>query len=161
MLAKPIKLHPEIKIQFLGAAETVTGSKYLLQCNNKKILIDCGLFQGLKELRLLNWQPLPVNASEINLVLLTHAHLDHCGYLPRLVKNGFKGEVWGTKPTLEIAKIILEDSARIGEEDARKANKGGYTKHKPAVPLYDTSDVEKTVPLFHYKNPAEWIKIDE
>ncbi|HSH67013.1 MAG TPA: MBL fold metallo-hydrolase [Bacteroidia bacterium] len=151
----------KIKIQFLGAVETVTGSKYLIQANDKNILVDCGMFQGLKKLRLLNWEPLPFNVSTIDIVLLTHGHLDHTGYLPRLVKAGFAGPIWGTAPTLEIAKIILEDSAKIQEEDAARANAKGYSKHKPAQPLYDLKDVEKTLPHFNPQPLDKWIKISE
>lgn len=148
-----------IKIQFLGAVETVTGSKYLIQTNDKNILVDCGMFQGLKKLRLLNWEPLPFNVAKIDMVLLTHGHLDHVGYLPRLVGEGFSGEIWGTEPTLDIAKVILEDSARIQEEDAERANAEGFSKHKPAKPLYDTKDVKKTLPLFRPKPLDKWIEI--
>ena len=102
-----------INIQFLGAAGTVTGSKYLISAEGKNILVDCGLFQGLKQLRLMNWDNLPINSSEIDVVILTHGHLDHCGYLPRLVKSGFNKKILATEPTLEITKVILEDSARI------------------------------------------------
>ena len=137
-----------MKMHFLGAAGTVTGSKYLIETEGKNILVDCGLFQGLKELRLLNWESLPFNVAKIDIVLLTHGHLDHVGYLPRLVREGFSGEIWGTEPTLAIAKIILEDSARIQEEDAERANAEEFSKHKPAKPLYDTEDVKKTLPLF-------------
>ncbi|MFY9308266.1 MAG: MBL fold metallo-hydrolase [Bacteroidia bacterium] len=151
----------KIKIQFLGAVETVTGSKYLIQANDKNILVDCGMFQGLKKLRLLNWEPLPFNVSTIDIVLLTHGHLDHTGYLPRLVKSGFAGPIWGTVPTLEIAKIILEDSAKIQEEDAARANAKGYSKHKPAQPLYDLKDVEKTLPHFNPQPLDKWIEISE
>lgn len=150
-----------IKIQFLGAVENVTGSKYLIQTNDKNILVDCGMFQGLKKLRLLNWEPLPFNVSTIDIVLLTHGHLDHTGYLPRLVKAGFVGPIWGTAPTLEIAKIILEDSAKIQEEDAARANAKGYSKHKPAQPLYDLKDVEKTLPYFNPQPLDRWIEISE
>lgn len=149
-----------VTIQFLGAAGTVTGSKFLIQTASKQILVDCGLFQGLKELRLLNWNKLPVDVSQIDLVLLTHAHLDHTGYLPRLVKDGFKGQIWGTVPTLQVAKIILEDSAMIQEEDAKRANEKGSSKHHPAVPLYDMTDVEKTLPNFYAQQLDQWIKID-
>lgn len=148
-----------ITIQFLGAAGTVTGSKYLIQTVDKTILVDCGLFQGLKELRLLNWVNLPFNVANIDIVLLTHGHLDHVGYLPRLVSEGYKGEIWGTEPTLEIAKIILEDSARIQEEDAERANEKGFSKHKPAKPLYTTKDAENTFPFFRPKQLDKWIKI--
>lgn len=151
----------KIEIQFLGAAGTVTGSKYLIQTNNKKILVDCGLFQGLKKLRLLNWDNLPLNVSNIDIILLTHGHLDHVGYLPRIVNQGFSGSIWGTVPTLDIAKIILEDSARIQEEDAERANAEGFSKHKPAKPLYNTKDVEKTLPLFRPQELDKWIEIDK
>ena len=152
---------PEVKIQFLGAAGTVTGSKFLIQAASKQILVDCGLFQGLKELRLLNWSKLPVDVQNIDMVLLTHGHLDHTGYLPRLVKEGFSGQIWGTAPTLQIAKIILEDSARIQEEDAKRANEKGFSKHHPAIPLYDSADVVKTLPNFFPQPPDQWIRIDD
>jgi metallo-beta-lactamase family protein len=151
----PLRLH------FLGASKTVTGSKYLLEFPDIKILVDCGMFQGLKELRELNWQQLPVQASEIDLVLLTHGHADHTGFLPRLVNMGFRGAVWGTEPTLEIAEIILRDSAKIQEEDAERANRDGFTKHRPAKPLYNTLDVEKTLPLFQSRPKDEWISVNE
>lgn len=150
-----------ITIQFLGAAGTVTGSKYLIQTSDKTILVDCGLFQGLKKLRLLNWEVLPVNVAKIDVVLLTHGHLDHVGYLPRLISGGYTGEIWGTEPTLEIAKIILEDSARIQEEDAERANINDFSKHKPALPLYTIKDVEKTLPHFRPKQIDKWIKISD
>lgn len=151
----------KIAIQFLGAAGSVTGSKFLIKSAGKQILIDCGLFQGLKELRSLNWNSLPVDVSKIDIVLLTHGHLDHSGYLPRLVKDGFNGQIWGTAPTLQITKIILEDSARIQEEDAHRANEKGFSKHHPAVPLYDMADVGKTLPNFCPQQPDQWIKIDD
>lgn len=135
-------------IRFLGAVGTVTGSKFLFQALGKNVLIDCGLFQGIKELRLRNWESLPAEAAHIDAVLLTHGHLDHTGYLPRLVKSGFSGDIFGTGPTLEIAEIILKDSARLQEEDAEAANKHGYSKHSPALPLYDSEDVEKTISFF-------------
>lgn len=103
----------------------LTGSKFLLEFPDKKILIDCGMFQGIKKLRELNWQQLPINAEEIDLVCLTHGHLDHSGFLPRLVNIGYKSEIWGTAPTLDIAEIILRDSAKIQEEDAERANNSG------------------------------------
>ncbi len=147
-------------IQFLGAAGTVTGSKYFITTLRKKILIDCGMFQGLRELQSLNWQPLPVAITDIDMVLLTHGHLDHTGYLPRLVKDGFAGQIWCTAPTLQITKIILEDCARIQEEDAARANEKGYSKHNPAVPLYDVADAERTIPLLYPQQPDIWIEID-
>ncbi|TVR34597.1 MAG: MBL fold metallo-hydrolase [Balneolaceae bacterium] len=150
-----------LRIHFLGASGTVTGSKFLLELPHKSILVDCGMFQGVKELRELNWQQLPVKASDIDLVLLTHGHADHVGFLPRLVNMGFRGPIMGTEPTLEIAEIILRDSAKIQEEDAERANKDGFTKHKPAKPLYNSLDVEKTLPLFRPKPEDEWISLDD
>ena len=152
---------PHIKIHFLGAAGTVTGSKYLVDTGKKKILVDCGLFQGVKQLRLLNWKKLPVEASEIDVVLLTHGHMDHTGYLPLLVKAGFDKKIHATYPTLDIAEIILRDSAKIQEEEAEKANKEGYSKHKPAKPLYDSKDVEATLPHFRGLPPAHWLPLFE
>jgi metallo-beta-lactamase family protein len=150
-----------ITVHFLGAAGTVTGSKFLIQALGRQIMIDCGLFQGLKELRLLNWDYPPIEASDIDAVILTHAHLDHCGYLPKLVKAGFKGRIHGTLPTLEVAEIILHDSARINEEDAERANRRGYTKHSPAKPLYDEKDVQLTVPHFKAEPLDTWLVIDD
>jgi len=144
-----MKAMSDDKIKFLGAAGTVTGSKYLLETETKKILIDCGLFQGLKHLRELNWLNFPIPANEIECVVLTHGHLDHIGYLPRLVKQGFAGKVYCTEPTADLAEIILKDSAKIQEEDAENANLYGYTKHSPALPLYELKDVEDTLPLIH------------
>jgi len=149
----------EITTHFLGAAGTVTGSKYLVDTGERKILIDCGLFQGLKELRLKNWEYPPVDVSEIDAVLLTHGHMDHTGYLPRLVKQGFKGPIYGTYPTLDIAEIILNDSAKIQEQEAERANIEGYSKHSPAEPLYTLNDVEKTVPRFKGVPPSQWLPI--
>ncbi|HKR03263.1 MAG TPA: MBL fold metallo-hydrolase [Bacteroidia bacterium] len=151
----------KITIQFLGAAGTVTGSKYLLKAFGKNILVDCGLFQGLEQLRLMNWDELPFSSSEIDAVLLTHGHLDHCGYLPRLVKSGFNKNILATEPTLEITKVILEDSARIQEEDAERANREGFSKHKPAKPLYDSKDVERTLPHFSAQPLDKWIDLFE
>lgn len=149
----------KITIHFLGAAGTVTGSKYLIDTGDRKIMIDCGLFQGLKELRLKNWDALPVNVTEIDTVLLTHGHMDHTGYLPRLVKMGFKGSIIGTQPTLAIAKIILLDSAKIQEEEAERANKEGYSKHHPAEPLYTIKDAEKAIEYFSPFPEGEWISL--
>jgi metallo-beta-lactamase family protein len=150
-----------VSIQFLGAAGTVTGSKYLIKFNNKNILVDCGLFQGLKELRELNWNNPAIDPASISTVLLTHGHLDHVGYLPRLVKLGFKGQVLATAPTAELAAIILEDSGRIQEDEAIKANAMGYSKHKPAQPLYTSNDVKATLPLIHGVKDNEWIELDK
>jgi metallo-beta-lactamase family protein len=128
-------------IKFLGAAQTVTGSKTVVSFNNFNVLIDCGLFQGLKELRQLNRAEFPISPAKIDVVLLTHGHLDHCGYLPLLVKNGFKGEIHCTHPTQDLAEIILKDSAKIQEEDATRAQSHGYSKHEKAEPLYTIKDV--------------------
>ena len=146
-------------LSFLGAAGTVTGSKHLLEGDGKKILVDCGLFQGLKKLRQLNWNYLPANASEIDCVVLTHGHLDHTGFLPRLVDMGFRGPIYGTSPTLEIAEIILRDSARLQEEEAERANRGGYSKHHPAKPLYTSEDVSRTLEMFTEVPEGEWITV--
>jgi metallo-beta-lactamase family protein len=134
-------------LTFLGAAGTVTGSKHLLDTGTHRVLIDCGLFQGLKELRERNWQPLPIAAGEIDGVILTHAHLDHCGYLPRLVSQGFKGRVFCTAGTRDLCSLVLPDSAHIQEEDARDANRHGYSKHHPALPLYTANDAAQALSL--------------
>lgn len=149
------------KIKFLGAAGVVTGSKFLIETSEKNILIDCGMFQGLKELRELNWKNLDVNVKTIDIVLLTHGHLDHVGYLPRLLKQGFTGKIIGTAPTLAIAEIILRDSAKIHEEEAEKANKGKYTKHQPALPFYTKLEAEKTIAQFQVETPNIWIVLSE
>ena len=137
-----------MKIYFLGAAGTVTGSKFVVEHNETRILIDCGLFQGLKPLRELNWQPLSVLPSTIDFVLLTHGHLDHCGWLPKLVNDGFLGKIFCTSPTKQISQLILLDSAKIQEEEAERANKENYSKHNPAKPLYTVEDAEKVIPFF-------------
>jgi metallo-beta-lactamase family protein len=134
-------------LTFLGAAGTVTGSKHLLDTGTHRVLVDCGLFQGLKELRERNWQPLPIAASAIDAVILTHAHLDHCGYLPRLVAQGFRGRVFCTAGTRDLCSLVLPDSAHIQEEDARDANRHGYTKHHPALPLYTANDAAQALSL--------------
>ena len=132
-------------LTFLGAAGTVTGSKHLLQVDGLRVLVDCGLFQGLKELRLRNWEPLPLNPGELDAVILTHAHLDHCGYLPRLVASGFRGRIFCTPATKDLCSLVLPDSAHLQEEDAREANRQGYTKHNPARPLYTSADAARAL----------------
>ena len=134
-------------IQFLGAAQTVTGSKFILEVAGSRAMIDCGLFQGLKELRIRNWQQLPLKVESIHWVLLTHAHIDHTGYLPRLVRDGFDGPVYATTATADLLQILLPDSARIQEEEAEYANRKGYSKHKPALPLYSEADARVALKL--------------
>jgi metallo-beta-lactamase family protein len=149
------------KINFLGASGVVTGSKFLIETSEKNILIDCGMFQGLKELRELNWCNLPVDVEAIDVVLLTHGHLDHVGYLPRLIKQGFIGRIIGTAPTLAIAEIILKDSSKIHEEEAEKANKEKYTKHNPALPFYTINEAADTIKLFKVEIEGKWICLSE
>jgi len=149
-----------MKIKFIGGAGTVTGSKTLIESNGIRILIDCGLFQGIKPLRELNWEPLPVLPSTIDFVLLTHGHLDHCGWLPRLINQGFSGKIYCTSPTASISKLILLDSAKIQEEEAEKANKGNYSKHNLAEPLYNVAQAEKVFPLFRIIKENKEIALD-
>jgi len=137
----------DVKVKFLGGAGSVTGSRYLLQIDNIKVLIDCGLFQGLKELRLRNWDKFPTDPATIDLVLLTHAHIDHTGYLPRLVKDGFRGRILATEPTVDLVKILLSDSGKLQEEEADYARKKGYSKHAQPEPLYTVQDAENVFPL--------------
>ncbi|HKZ16785.1 MAG TPA: MBL fold metallo-hydrolase, partial [Geobacteraceae bacterium] len=137
-----------MKIQFLGATHTVTGSKYLIEHNRRKVLIDCGLFQGLKELRLRNREPFPVDPEKIDSVILTHAHIDHSGYLPLLMKQGFRGTVYCTPGTRDLCRILLPDSGRLQEEEAGYANRKGFSRHKPALPLYTQEDAERVLGLF-------------
>lgn len=145
----------KLQVHFLGGSGTVTGSKFYLHTEEIKILVDCGLFQGVKELREQNWERLPIDVSEIDYVLLTHGHLDHCGYLPLLVRQGFRGKILGTPPTLEIARIILEDSAKIQEEEADNANKEAYSKHNPALPLYTKEDAAFALKFFEHVEEGE------
>lgn len=149
-----------MKVKFIGGAGTVTGSKTLIESNGIRILIDCGLFQGIKPLRELNWEPLPILPSTIDFVLLTHGHLDHCGWLPRLVNQGFEGKIYCTSPTKDIAKLILLDSAKIQEEEAYKANKENYTKHEIAEPLYTVEEAEMVFPHFRVIKENETVNLD-
>ncbi|MFD0863835.1 MBL fold metallo-hydrolase RNA specificity domain-containing protein [Sungkyunkwania multivorans] len=151
----------EVKIHFLGAAGTVTGSKFVIATPTLNIMVDCGMFQGVKQLRQLNWEPLPFDVSDIDVVLLTHGHLDHVGYLPRLVKAGFEKQIIGTAPTLAVAKIILLDSAKIHEEDAERANKEGYSSHMPALPFYTMEEAKRCIALFSPEPKDEWITLSE
>jgi metallo-beta-lactamase family protein len=132
-------------LTFLGAAGTVTGSKHLLALGDRRILVDCGLFQGLKDLRLRNWAAFPIDPRQIDAVILTHAHLDHCGYLPRFVAQGYRGRVYCTPGTRDLCTLILPDSARLQEEDARQANRHRYSKHSPAQPLYTEVDAARAL----------------
>jgi metallo-beta-lactamase family protein len=142
-------------ITFLGAAGTVTGSKTLLQIAGRMILVDCGQFQGLKELRLKNREPFAFDPSKLDFVLLTHGHLDHCGMLPRLVADGFSGPIFCSGPTRDVVRIILTDSAKIHEEEAAMANQGGYSKHSPATPLYTRDDAMRVFPLLKTVHEGE------
>jgi metallo-beta-lactamase family protein len=145
-------------IQFLGAAGTVTGSRHLLEHRGKKLLMDCGLFQGDKQLRQRNWEPCPVSPRSIDAVVLSHAHIDHTGWLPRLVKEGFAGPVYTTPATRDLSAIMLPDSGHLQEEEARYANKKGYSKHAPALPLYTEEDAAACIPRMKalpYGDPIE------
>jgi len=151
----------QIKLRFLGAAQNVTGSRHMLEVNGTRLLVDCGLYQE-RQFKSRNWEPFDFPASSIDAVLLTHAHLDHCGLLPKLVKEGFAGPVYCTSATAEIARIIMLDSARLQEEDAefkrKRHEREGRKGPHPVVPLYTTADVEATVPLFRkvrYKKPVQ------
>jgi len=136
-----------MKLTFLGATGTVTGSKYLLNTGSYRVLVDCGLFQGLKQLRLKNWANLPINPKDVDAVVLTHAHIDHTGYLPLFVKNGFTGKVYCTEATRDLCKILLPDSAHLQEEEAEYANRRGFSKHHPALPLYTKADAFKALEM--------------
>ncbi|HET6883359.1 MAG TPA: MBL fold metallo-hydrolase, partial [Pirellulales bacterium] len=145
-----------VNLTFHGAAETVTGSKYLLAADDAQVLVDCGLFQGLKELRLKNWQPPQFDVGKLACVVLTHAHIDHVGYLPRLVKLGFQRDVWCTPATRQLADVILYDAAFNQEEEAEYANRKKYSKHHPALPLYDDHDVERALKLLRPVERGQW-----
>ncbi|MGI9275307.1 MAG: MBL fold metallo-hydrolase RNA specificity domain-containing protein [Endozoicomonas sp.] len=134
-----------MNLQFLGATGTVTGSKYLVEVNGLRIMVDCGLYQGIKHFRRMNWQDLPVEPASIDAVVLTHAHLDHSGYLPLLIKNGFTGPVYGTPGTCELCRILLPDSGYLQEEDAKYAAHHGYSKHNPPLPLYTEEDAYRAL----------------
>ena len=144
-----------MRLHFFGATGTVTGSKYLLEDGGRKLLVDCGLFQGVKQLRLRNWQPLPVPAAEIEAVVLTHAHIDHSGFLPRLVKLGFRGRVHATGPTADLCSLLLPDSARLMAEEADYANRHGFSRHQPALPLFDEADARRALELFRVRGFGE------
>lgn len=150
-----------MRISFFGAAGTVTGSKFLVETQQIKILIDCGLFQGLKELRLKNWQKLPFTPSDIDAIVLTHAHIDHSGYIPIMVRDGFKGSIYCSPPTKDLCSILLPDCGRIAEEDAEYANRKGFSKHKPALPLYTEKDALKAMSRFKSHPVQEKLKLGD
>ena len=135
-------------LTFLGAAGTVTGSKYLLTIGSRRVLVDSGMFQGEKKWRLMNWEEFPVDPASISDLVLTHAHMDHVGYLPALTRAGFDGPIWCTEGTRQLAEIVLRDGAKLQEQEAEDANRGGYSKHDPALPLYTTEDVEAMLDQF-------------
>jgi metallo-beta-lactamase family protein len=135
-------------LTFLGATETVTGSRFLLEHDDKRLLIDCGLFQGLKKLRLMNRAPFPVDPASIDAVLLTHAHIDHSGYIPALCNNGFRGRIYCTHASRDLCRILLPDAGHLQEEEAERANRKGYTRHKPALPLYTEMDAFNSLHCF-------------
>jgi metallo-beta-lactamase family protein len=137
----------DVRVKFLGAAKTVTGSRFLLDIGDFRVLFDCGLFQGLKELRLRNWEPCPVEASSIHAVVISHGHIDHTGFLPRLVKEGFQGPIYCTKPTADLLELLLLDSAKLQEEEALYARSKGYSRHSHPEPLYYTSDAQQVFPM--------------
>lgn len=138
----------DLELTFLGAAGTVTGSRHLLSDGEASVMLDCGMFQGLKTLRQRNWAPFPVDPAEIDAIVLSHAHLDHSGYLPRLVRDGFKGNVYASGATIDLCDILLADSAHLQESDADFANRHGLSKHRPALPLYTTADARRAMMRF-------------
>lgn len=150
----------DVSVKFLGATGTVTGSRFLLNIGNFRLLFDCGLFQGLKELRLRNWENFPVDPSTIDAIVISHAHIDHTGYLPKIVKEGFGGPIYCTKPTADLMEIMLLDSAKLQEEEASFAYKRGYSKHSNPLPLYTTEDAKLVFPLLQRYNYEERIKIN-
>ena len=142
-------ISPRTSITFYGATQTVTGSRHLVQHGDRRVLVDCGVFQGLKVLRERNWRPFPVDPRSIDAVVLTHAHIDHSGYLPALVRDGFRGRIWCTPATAALSRILLLDSAHLHEEDARVANRRRSSRHRPALPLYTTVDAERALRHLH------------
>jgi len=137
-----------MQLSFFGATQTVTGSRYLLTCGARRVLVDCGLFQGYKYLRLKNWARLPFDPGTLDAVLLTHAHLDHSGYLPLVIKRGFRGPIYATQATIDLCRILLPDSGHLQEEQARYANRHGFSRHSPALPLYTDRDAEECLKRF-------------
>jgi metallo-beta-lactamase family protein len=151
----------DVHVKFLGATGTVTGSRFLLTIGDSRILFDCGLFQGLKELRLRNWETFPIDPSTIDAVVISHAHIDHTGYLPKIVKEGFNGPIYCTRPTADLMEIMLLDSAKLQEEEASFAHRKGYSKHATPLPLYGTEDAKNVFPLLKRYDYEEQIKITD
>jgi metallo-beta-lactamase family protein len=151
----------KVVITFLGAASTVTGSRFLLASENSRVLVDAGLFQGRREDRKKNWDPFPVDSAGIDAIVLTHAHLDHCGYLPLLVRQGFRNKIYATDYTIKLATVILRDSAKLQMEDAKYAAEKGFSKHSVPLPLYDMDDVEKTIAHFSVVNFRSKVKLTD
>ena len=151
----------DVTLKFLGAAGTVTGSKYLLRIGNRQILIDCGMFQGPKELRLRNRDPFPIDPQDIGVILLTHAHIDHTGYLPRLIRQGFKGRILCTKATADLLPIMLKDAARLQEEEAEFAFRRGYSRHSKPEPLFTVEDAEAVMPFVQGFAMSRSFRIDD
>jgi metallo-beta-lactamase family protein len=147
-----------MRLRFLGAAGMVSGSRHLLEVGDRRLLVDCGLFQGEKRLRELNWKSFPVPAASVDAVVLTHAHLDHSGWLPRLVREGFRGRIHTTPPTADLLGLLLYDSAKCQEEDAVYANRKGYSRHHPALPLYEARDVDRTLRLVDAQARERWFE---
>lgn len=150
----------ELSLAFHGGAGTVTGSRFLLSAGEARILVDCGLFQGLKELRLMNWRPPGFDVRSIDAVFVTHAHIDHTGYLPRLVREGYRGPIYATPATVDLAEVLLLDAARLQEEDADYANRKGYSKHRPALPLFTTADAESALKKMKAVEFNGWLDLD-
>jgi metallo-beta-lactamase family protein len=151
----------DVRVKFLGGAESVTGSRYLIEVGDFKFLFDCGLFQGLKELRLRNWDEFPIDPALIDCVVISHAHIDHTGYLPKLVKEGFTGPIYCTHPTADLIEILLLDSAKLQEEEARFAKRKGYSRHEDPKPLYTEEDAKSVFPLLKSYKYNEKIKIHD
>jgi metallo-beta-lactamase family protein len=150
-----------VKVTFLGAAQTVTGSRHLVESAQAKVLLDCGMFQGFKTIRERNWKPLTVSPKAIDAVVLSHAHLDHSGWLPVLVRDGFHGPIYVSKATRDLAELLLLDSAHLQEEDARRSNRGGWTVHSPAKPLYKTADAKRAIAQMAVISPESGASIKD
>ncbi|WP_295644703.1 MBL fold metallo-hydrolase [uncultured Methylibium sp.] len=148
-----------MQIRFLGAADTVTGSRHLVEAGGARVLLDCGLFQGFKTLRERNWQPFALPPREIDAVVLSHAHIDHSGWLPVLVKQGFRGPVYASPATRDLAEVMLLDSARLQEEDARRANRGGWSRHAPALPLYTVAEARRAIAKIVALPPGRTVRV--